>query len=97
MRLLSLKVILVVGVNGDGKTTSIGKLANLYKKSGKKVLLAAADTFRAGAMNNKRFGLNVQVLTIYMGNPMEDPASVVYEATKKIWSKLWYFNLWYSR
>lgn len=77
------QVILVVGVNGVGKTTSIGKLANLYKKSGKKVLLAAADTFRAGAIEQLEIWSKRSGVDIYMGNPMEDPASVVYEATKR--------------
>jgi fused signal recognition particle receptor len=63
------KVILVVGVNGVGKTTSIAKLANLYKSQGKKVLLAAADTFRAGAIEQldiwaKRVGTDIALYYI---------------------------------
>ena len=56
------EVILVIGVNGVGKTTSIGKLAAMNKAEGKKVLLAAADTFRAGAIVNLLFGVKEQKL-----------------------------------
>lgn len=77
------QVIMVVGVNGVGKTTSIAKLSNLLKKEGKKVLLVAADTFRAGAVEQldvwaKRIGID-----IYMGEENAEPASVIYDATKK--------------
>lgn len=77
------QVIMVVGVNGVGKTTSIAKLSNLLKKEGKKVLLVAADTFRAGAVEQldvwaKRIGID-----IYMGDENAEPASVIYDATKK--------------
>lgn len=77
------QVIMVVGVNGVGKTTSIAKLSNLLKKEGKKVLLVAADTFRAGAVEQldvwaKRIGID-----IYMGKENAEPASVIYDATKK--------------
>ena len=77
------QVIMVVGVNGVGKTTSIAKLSNLLKKEGKKVLLVAADTFRAGAVDQldvwaKRIGID-----IYMGEENAEPASVIYDATKK--------------
>ena len=51
-----LTVILFVGVNGVGKTTTIGKLAHKFKTEGKKVLLAAGDTFRAGAIEQLKFG-----------------------------------------
>lgn len=54
------EVYLVVGVNGVGKTTTIGKLSAQFRKEGKKVLLAAADTFRAAASSNLRFGQNAQ-------------------------------------
>lgn len=77
------KVILVVGVNGVGKTTSIGKLTNLYIKQGKKVLLAAADTFRAGAVEQLEIWSKRTNTDICIGKENEDPASVVYEATKK--------------
>lgn len=77
------KVILVVGVNGVGKTTSIGKMANLYKKQGKKVLLAAADTFRAGAVEQLEIWANRTNSDICIGKEMQDPASVVFDAVKK--------------
>lgn len=77
------KVILVVGVNGVGKTTSIGKLTNLYIKEGKKVLLAAADTFRAGAVEQLEIWAKRTNTDICVGKENEDPASVIYEATKK--------------
>ena len=77
------KVILVVGVNGVGKTTTIGKLTNLYKKSGKKVLLAAGDTFRAGAVEQLDIWAKRSNVDICTGNDGQDPASVVYDATKK--------------
>lgn len=77
------KVILVVGVNGVGKTTSIGKIANLYVKEGKKVLLAAADTFRAGAVEQLEIWAKRTNCDICVGKENEDPASVIYEATKK--------------
>lgn len=77
------KVILVVGVNGVGKTTSIGKIANLYKKQGKRVLLAAADTFRAGAVEQLEIWAGRTNADICMGKEMQDPASVVFDAVKK--------------
>lgn len=77
------KVILVVGVNGVGKTTSIGKITNLYIKQGKKVLLAAADTFRAGAVEQLEIWAKRTGTDICVGKENEDPASVIYEATKK--------------
>lgn len=80
------KVILVVGVNGVGKTTSIGKLTNLYIKEGKKVLLAAADTFRAGAVEQLEIWAKRTNTDICVGKENEDPSSVIYEATKKFQS-----------
>lgn len=77
------KVILIVGVNGVGKTTSIGKLANMYKKLGKKVLLVAADTFRAGAIEQLNIWADRVKCDIITGKEMQDPSSVIYEATKK--------------
>lgn len=76
-------IYLFVGVNGAGKTTTIGKLAKRFKDQGKSVILAAADTFRAGATEQlvewgKR--VNVPVVT---GKEQADPASVVYDATTK--------------
>lgn len=77
------QVILVVGVNGVGKTTSIGKLTKLYKDSGKKVLLAAADTFRAGAIEQLEVWAKRNDVDICVGKEMQDPASVIFDATKK--------------
>lgn len=76
-------VLLVVGVNGVGKTTTIAKLANRYKQMGKKVLLVAADTFRAGAIEqltvwSERLGVN-----IVTGVAESDPASVAYDGMRK--------------
>ncbi len=76
-------VILIIGVNGVGKTTSIGKLANLYKTSGKKVLLAAADTFRAAAANQLNEWANRAKVDILIKEEGRDPASVVFEAVEK--------------
>ena len=74
------KVTLVVGVNGVGKTTTIGKLANLYKSTGLQVLLGAADTFRAAAVDQLSMWsdrVGVQIVKQKMGS---DPASVAYDA-----------------
>ena len=79
----SKKVILVVGVNGVGKTTTIGKLTNLYKLEGRKILLAAADTFRAGAVEQLDVWAKRSGVDICTGKDMQDPASVVYDATSK--------------
>ncbi len=76
-------VILVVGVNGVGKTTTIGKLATRYKEKGKKVILGAADTFRAAAVDQlKLWGERVGVPVVTHGMNT-DPASVAYDAVKK--------------
>lgn len=76
-------IYLFVGVNGAGKTTTIGKLAKRFNDQGKKVILAAADTFRAGAVEQLvEWGRRVGV-TVVTGAEKADPASVVYDATKK--------------
>ena len=73
-------VILILGVNGVGKTTTIAKLANFYKQQGKKVVLAAADTFRAAAVEQlKIWAQRIDVEIISKGQDC-DPASVVYDA-----------------
>jgi len=73
------QIILVVGVNGSGKTTSIGKLAHSFKSEGKKVILAAADTFRAAAIDQlKRWGEWVGV-EVVAHQPGGDPAAVVFD------------------
>lgn len=76
-------VILVIGVNGVGKTTSIGKLANLYKKQGKKVLLRAGDTFRAAAANQLGEWAQRSGADIVTEKEGADPASVVFNAVRK--------------
>ena len=78
-----LQVVLIVGVNGAGKTTSIGKLAHRYKSEGKKVMLAAADTFRAGAIAQLRLWserVDVPVVELKDGS---DPASVAFTAVER--------------
>lgn len=76
-------VILMVGVNGVGKTTTIGKMADRYRQEGNSVLLAAADTFRAGATKQlQEWGVRSQV-PVVAGKEKADPASVVFEAVKK--------------
>ena len=85
------KVLLVVGVNGVGKTTTIAKLAYRYSQIGKKVLLVAADTFRAGAKEQlciwgERLGIDV----VY-GPSESDPASVAYDGIKKATGKYIHF------
>ena len=74
-------VILVVGVNGVGKTTSIGKMANRLAKDGKKVVVAAADTFRAAAVEQLEIWANRA--TVVKRDEGVDPASVVYDAIKQ--------------
>ena len=73
-------VILVIGVNGVGKTTSIGKLASQFKNNGKKVVLAAADTFRAAAADQLKEWANRANVDIVMGAEGSDPGSVLYDA-----------------
>ena len=75
-------VILVVGVNGVGKTTSIGKIANRLKQDGKKVVVAAADTFRAAAVEQLEIWANRANCDIVKREEGVDPASVVYDAIK---------------
>ncbi|MEQ4550590.1 signal recognition particle-docking protein FtsY [Weissella sp. GP1] len=75
-------VILFVGVNGVGKTTTIGKMSARYKAEGKKVLLAAADTFRAGATQQLQAWGERNDIPVVAGEPNSDPASVVYDGVK---------------
>ena len=77
-------VILVVGVNGVGKTTSIGKIANRIKKDGKKVVVAAADTFRAAAVEQLDIWANRAGVGIVKRAEGADPASVVFDAIKEV-------------
>jgi len=79
----STRVILVVGVNGTGKTTSSAKLAKLLRSQGHSVLLAAADTFRAAAVEQLNFWAQSLDIPVYNGKPNQDPSSVCYEAHAK--------------
>lgn len=76
-------VILFVGVNGVGKTTTVGKLAHQYKEEGKKVVLAAADTFRAGAIEQLQVWGERAGVPVVAGKAQSDPAAVVYDAVQK--------------
>lgn len=77
-----LNILLMVGVNGTGKTTTAGKLASKYKSEGKKVILAAADTFRAAAVDQlKEWGARTETAVI-SHEEGSDPASVVYDAVQ---------------
>lgn len=73
-------VVLIIGVNGVGKTTSIGKLASQYKQQGKKVVLGAADTFRAAAVEQLAEWADRASVDIIKGVEGQDPASVVFDA-----------------
>lgn len=73
-------VVLVIGVNGVGKTTSVGKLASILKGQGKKVMMAAADTFRAGAIEQLKEWSNRAGVDIISQSEGADPAAVVYDA-----------------
>ena len=73
-------VIMVIGVNGVGKTTSVGKIANLYAAQGKKVLIAAADTFRAAAIEQLEVWAERAGVSIIKQMEGSDPAAVVYDA-----------------
>lgn len=75
-------VCLIVGVNGVGKTTSIGKLATKYKNNGKKVLMCAADTFRAAAREQLEEWANRAGVELIGGSEGSDPSSVVFDALK---------------
>ena len=77
------KVLLLVGVNGSGKTTFVGKLANKLKSEDKKVLLVAGDTFRAAAVEQlSEWGKRTDV-PVFVGKENQDPASVIFDACKK--------------
>ena len=76
------KVVLVVGVNGTGKTTTVGKLAQALKSDGKSVLVCAADTFRAAAVEQLEVWAGRAGVDIVKANPGADPASVVFDAVE---------------
>jgi len=80
-------VVLIIGVNGVGKTTSIGKLAAKYKQSGKKVVLAAADTFRAAAVEQLAEWASRAQVDIIKGVEGQDPASVVFDGVSSAKAK----------
>ena len=73
-------VILIVGVNGNGKTTSVAKLAYHFHRAGKKVLIAAADTFRAAAIDQLEKWVGKIGVSLVKGKPGSDPAAVVFDA-----------------
>ncbi len=73
-------VILVVGVNGTGKTTSIAKLANIFRLEGQTVMFAAADTFRAAAIDQIQYWANLLKVDVIAHRPGADPGAVVYDA-----------------
>jgi len=80
-------VILIVGVNGVGKTTTIGKLAHRFKKDGKKVLLCAADTFRAAAIEQLEVWSKRSDVPLIKQKPGADPSAVLYDALQSAKSK----------
>ena len=80
-------VILVAGVNGVGKTTAIGKLANLFKSQGKSVVVAAADTFRAAASEQLEIWAERAGVRIVKHNEGSDPAAVVFDAISSMKAK----------
>jgi fused signal recognition particle receptor len=75
-------VILVIGVNGSGKTTTIGKLANIFHENGYKVIIGSADTFRAGANEQLKIWSERADVDIIEGDSSSDPASIAYETVK---------------
>ena len=80
-------VILVIGINGGGKTTTIGKIANMYKKQGKKVMLAAADTFRAAASEQLQIWADRVGVPIVKHQEGADPSAVLFDATQSAKAK----------
>lgn len=82
LNLSSPSVMLVIGVNGVGKTTTIGKLTNKYKQEGKKVVLAAADTFRAAAIDQLEIWANRNSVDLIKHQENSDPAAVIFDAIK---------------
>lgn len=77
-----LTVVFMVGVNGSGKTTSIGKMANWYKKRGRRVLLGAADTFRAAAVEQLKIWGERASVEVIAHNPGADPGAVLFDAMR---------------
>jgi fused signal recognition particle receptor len=77
------RVLLMVGVNGSGKTTFVAKLAHAYRAAGKKVLLVAGDTFRAAATEQLMAWGNAVGVTVHAGKPDQDPAAVMFDASQR--------------
>ena len=77
-----LTVVLVVGVNGSGKTTSIGKMAHWYRKRGRRVLLGAADTFRAAAIDQLKIWADRAGVEVIAHEPGADPGAVIFDAIR---------------
>ncbi|MCL5995014.1 MAG: signal recognition particle-docking protein FtsY [Chloroflexi bacterium] len=82
-----LEIIMVIGVNGSGKTTSIAKLSHLYVKRGRKILLAAADTFRAAAIDQLQIWGERSGVPVIAGMPNSDPGAVVYDAVQAAFNR----------
>lgn len=76
-------VILMIGVNGSGKTTSIGKIANKFQQEGKKVVIVAGDTFRAAAVEQVEVWANRANCELVKGKENQDPASVIFEGCRR--------------
>jgi len=77
-----LTVVMVVGVNGSGKTTTIGKLAQYYKSRDRKVMMAAGDTFRAAAIDQLQIWSERAEVPLISGQPGSDPAAVAYDSIR---------------
>jgi fused signal recognition particle receptor len=77
-----LTVVMVVGVNGSGKTTSIGKLVHYYQQKGKNIILAAGDTFRAAAIDQLKIWGERNHVPVIAGQPNSDPAAVAYDGIR---------------
>ncbi|VAW43319.1 Signal recognition particle receptor FtsY [hydrothermal vent metagenome] len=77
-----LTIVIVVGVNGSGKTTTIGKLSRYYKEKGRKVMLAAADTFRAAAIDQLKIWGERAGVPVIAGQPNGDPGAVAYDSIR---------------
>ncbi len=82
-----LEVIMVIGVNGSGKTTSIAKLTRLYLKAGRKPILAAGDTFRAAAIDQLQIWGERNSVQVIAGEPNSDPGAVVYNAIQAAYAR----------
>ncbi len=82
-----LEVIMVIGVNGSGKTTSIAKLSSQYASHGRKVMLAAADTFRAAAIDQLQVWGERAGIPVIAGKPNSDPGAVVYDAVQAAFNR----------